>query len=69
MMAGGVSNWATNGKYKGAGWLGDMVFDMLHPEEKTEVKNTINITVDKDGRVIANSDNMNTTVNAKRGKF
>jgi len=46
-----------------------MVFDMLHPEEKTEVKNTINITVDKDGRVIANSDNMNTTVNAKRGKF
>jgi len=51
------------------GWLGDMVYDWLHPEEKTEVKNTINITVDKDGRVIANSDNMNTTVNAKRGKF
>jgi TP901 family phage tail tape measure protein len=66
MMLGGISNWATDGKYGGSGWLGDMVFDWLHGEG---VKNTINITVDKDGRVIANSDNMSTTVNAKRGKF
>jgi hypothetical protein len=40
--------------------LGDRMYDWLNKEG---VKNTINISVDKDGRVTTNSDNMNTQVN------
>lgn len=40
--------------------LGDRMYDWLNKEG---VKNTININVDKDGRVTTNSDNMNTQVN------
>jgi len=71
MMMGGLSGWATNGKYKGDGWLGDMLYDLLHKEEKTEVKPTINVSlnVDQNGRMMAKTDNMNTQVNLKRGKF
>lgn len=71
MMFGGISNWATNGKYKGEGWLGDILYDLLNKEEKTEVKPTINVSlsVDQNGRMMAKTDNMNSQVNLKRGKF
>jgi len=50
---------------------GDLFFDKEFSEwlQTKGVQNTINITVDKDRRVVANSDNMNTQINLKRGKF
>ncbi len=71
MMMGGLSGWATNGEYKGDGWLGDMLYDWRHKEEKTEVKPIINVqlNVDQNGRMMAKTDNMNTQINLKRGKF
>lgn len=46
--------------------LGALIYDWLHREG---VKNNINITAENGIKITANSDNMNTTVNAKRGKF
>lgn len=40
--------------------MGERMYDWLNKEG---VKNTININIDKDGRVTTNSDNMNTQVN------
>ena len=67
-------NWISNGVdsylqkiFKDQKSMGDRMYDWLHKEG---VKNTINITVDRDGNVKANSDNMNTKINnSNRGKF
>jgi hypothetical protein len=71
MMLGGLSGLITNDKYKGSGWLGDMIYDLLHKDEKTELKPTINVSlnVDENRRITAKTDNMQTDLNVKRGKF
>jgi TP901 family phage tail tape measure protein len=59
----------------GEGWLGDMLYDLLHRESPTEkeVKNDIklNINIDKNGRVITESNNPGTNLNISlaRGAF
>lgn len=74
MGMGWVSGKVTGGKYGGEGWLGNMLYDLVHKEQKPpEVKNEIklNINVDQFGRVITetNSPNTNTKINVARGKF
>lgn len=71
MMLGGLSGLITNDKYKGSGWLGDMIYDLLHKDEKTELKPTINVSlnVDENRRITAKTDNMQTDLSVKRGKF
>jgi hypothetical protein len=70
---GWLSGKATGGKYKGEGWLGDMLYDFLHKAERPQVKNDIklNISIDKDGRIIADSRNNGTdlSINLLRGNF
>jgi hypothetical protein len=57
------------------GWYGDKLYDFLHRSEgtetKPEVKNDISISlsVDERGRMIAETNDMNTTIGLKRGKF
>lgn len=64
---------ATGGKHSGEGWLGDMFYEFLHKTEMPQVKNDIklNVTIDKDGRVLTVSDNPNTnlSVGLNRGAF
>jgi len=71
MLGGEFVNWVTKGVYGGEGWLGDMIYDALHRDERTEVKPVINIglNVDPDRRLSARTDNMNAQVNTKRGSF
>ncbi|MDR2551457.1 MAG: phage tail tape measure protein [Desulfobulbus sp.] len=72
---GELSGHLTDGKYGGEGWLGNMVYDWMHPEEKQEIKNDIKveISVDQAGRAIAAANDPNTklsaTTNLKRGNF
>ncbi|KAF0145120.1 MAG: tail tape measure protein core region [Nitrospirae bacterium] len=63
---------------KGEGWLGEMLYDLLHPSESSkgkqpEIKNNneINLTlsVDQSGKVISNTNDMNTKINLKRTGF
>lgn len=58
---------------KGEGWLGNMLYDFLHKAEKPEVKNDIklNINIDKNGRVVTESNNPGTNLNISlaRGSF
>jgi TP901 family phage tail tape measure protein len=71
---GGLSGWASGGKYKGTGWAGDQVYDMFHPEpakgfQKNEIK--IDLQIDSAGRIFARSNDMNTSagIGGKRGSF
>jgi hypothetical protein len=68
---GWLSGKASGGKYKGEGWLGNMLYDLVHKEKKQENKINLSIRVDQYGRVIANSNDMNTTLNVSmaRGAF
>ena len=69
---GRLSGKASGGKYGGDGWLGNMLYDVLHKEQKPpEVNNVINLRVDQIGRVIAETTNPNTNtkINVARGKF
>jgi len=63
-----AADWLTGGKYNGPGWMGQIAYDLLN-REKQEVNNTINIAVDRTGRVDVDSDNNNTEINLKRGRF
>ena len=58
---------------KGEGWLGDMLYDFLHKAENPKVENDIklNINIDKDGRVVADTGQAGTdmTVNLNRGSL
>jgi TP901 family phage tail tape measure protein len=67
---GWLSGKMTGGKYSGAGWLGEKVFDMTH---KSETKNDIklDIAIDGNGRAITKSSDPNTrsAINMKRGSF
>lgn len=54
------------------GGLGSWLYDVLHPSEAgTAGKSTVNLSVqiDRNGRVVTTSDDMNTSVNLKRGQF
>jgi len=71
---GGISGWASGGKYKGTGWAGEQVYDMFHPEpakgsQKNEIK--IDLQIDSGGRVFARSNDMSTSANigGKNGSF
>jgi hypothetical protein len=70
---GWASGKLTGGKHKGEGWLGDMLYDFLHKAERPQVKNDIklNISIDKDGRIIADSGNHGTDISValNRGAF
>jgi hypothetical protein len=68
---GWLSGKATGGKYKGEGWLGDMLYSLVHKEKKQENKIHLSIRVDQYGRVIADSNDMNTKLNVSmaRGAF
>lgn len=74
---GGISGWASGGKYKGAGWMGEQIYDAVHPEkfdmkyesamanaESRRQQNYINlhVQIDSQGRVFSRSDSMNTSV-------
>ena len=63
----------SNGAVKGEGWLENLLSDFLHKAENPTVKNDINlnINIDKDGRVIADSGNSGTdmTIKLMRGDF
>lgn len=70
-MAVGV-NKATDKWYEGGigGYLGDKLYDLLHPEEARLLnKNTINmnIRIDEKNRVYTETDNMDTDINLDRG--
>jgi len=71
---GGLSGWATGGKYSGSGWMGEQVYDMFHPETyrpgagKTDINLELNI--DALGRLTSRSNNLNTSINTvRRGNF
>lgn len=70
-LLGGMSNMMSEGKYGGEGWLGNIIYDVVHGRD---VKNDIelNVAIDERGRVTTKSNDMNTraTVNPlKRGEF
>jgi TP901 family phage tail tape measure protein len=72
---GWMSGKATEGKYSGSGWLGEMIYDAIHGKGKagTDVKNDIkiNLRVDESARVFSESNDMNTEASVKldRGEF
>lgn len=71
---GGLSGLATGGKYGGSGWLGDMLYDLMHRDQGRDVKNDINLTiaVDANGRVMTETSDKNThtRINTmRRGSF
>jgi len=59
----------TGGRYKGEGWLGEMIYDLLHREK--EQKNDIRIDIQVDGgRIVTRSNGLNNKVTTmKRGSF
>lgn len=75
-LSGWLAGKATDGKYSGEGWLGSWLYDVMHKKENTATapavnQNKINLTlsVDQNGRVFTRSDDRNTTVDVKRGRF
>lgn len=73
---GWLSEKISGGKYGGEGWLGDILYDILHsekksgsPEVKVEVKN--NIRIDEHDHTFTETDNMNARIDTKlqRGNF
>lgn len=71
---GWVSGQATGDKYGGSGWLGEMLYDVLHRTNGRDVKNDINLTIaiDGNGRVMTETSDKNThtKINTmRRGSF
>lgn len=71
---GWVSGQATGGRYGGGGWLGEMLYDVLHRGGGRDTKNAINLTIslDGNGRVITETGDRNTTTKIntmRRGSF
>jgi len=73
-----MADLVSGGKYKGAGWFGDMYYDWRHTyspvarQEKPEVKNTVNLNIQIDNdRIVADSDDLSTHTEVKlhRGGF
>ncbi|MDA8428941.1 MAG: phage tail tape measure protein [Geobacteraceae bacterium] len=69
---------SSGGRYKGDGWLGEMIYDMVHGRSggtmrpgaaRNEIK--IDLQIDGQGRVFARSNDMNTSadVGGRRGNF
>ncbi|MCL2790125.1 MAG: phage tail tape measure protein [Desulfobulbus sp.] len=72
-VLGHVAGESTDGKYGGEGWLGNLIYDLIHPEEQ-EIKNEVvmNISIDKDGRVTSSTNDANTQTQInvdRRGRF
>ncbi len=70
-LSGWVAGNATDGKYGGEGWLGSMLFDLIHGNNQNVQKTNLTVYVDKDDRITTKTDNMNDTIDAsvKRGRF
>ena len=75
-IIGKIMEKASGGKYKGEGSLGDWFYDFTHKDENRitaipQTKNEINlsISVDQTNKLFTISDDNNTTVNVKRGRF
>jgi len=84
---GWIRSKTSDGKYSGPGWMGEEIYDAFHPEQlprdsaqlrrdvfsSSNVKNEISIDlrIDRDGRLIAVSNDTNTNVNTtvRRGSF
>lgn len=70
--AGWLSGKLTGGEHKGSGWLGSMLYDLIHGKPGN-VKNDIklNVRIDRDGRVYSETNSMGTKVDTKldRGTF
>jgi hypothetical protein len=66
--AGWISGKVSDGRYAGEGWLGDLLWDLTHRDQKVEVNLNQEIT---DKRTITTADNMNVKVNTRsnRGAF
>ena len=64
---GWLSGKMSDGKYSGAGWLGQRIFDATHT--KNDIK--LDISIDGNGRVTTKSSDPNTksSINLKRGSF
>lgn len=60
----------SGGKYDGGGWLGEMLYDLLHREERQPTQNNINIQIDRQGRAFVETDNsQRNRVALMRGDF
>ena len=62
----------TGGMYKGPGFLGDALYDLIHRQpDKLNVAIKNNIRIDEKGRVFTETDRMDTTATTtlKRGRF
>lgn len=60
----------TGGKYKGEGWLGEMIYDALHREKEQKNDIVINMNIEGNGRETISTNGMNNRVNTvKRGSF
>lgn len=70
-LAGLIASKMSDGKYGGEGWLGSMLFDLIHGKNDTVNKTNLTVYVDKDDRITTKTDNMNDTIDAsvKRGRF
>jgi len=70
-LLGKASEKISGGKYGGEGWLGEMLYDVIHGREvKNEIQ--LNVAIDERGRVTTKSNDMNTKANVKplkRGEF
>ena len=70
-----MTNWRTGSNYTSDGWIGEQLYDAFHKQPgdgKSATKNEIQLVVQIDGfgRVISNSNDMNTQVStAWRGNF
>lgn len=65
---GWISGKMSGGQYGGEGWLGAMLYDLIHGTDKQRSTN-VTVNIDKDGRVTTESNDAKSKVDVKRGKF
>ncbi len=63
--AGWISGKLSGGQYGGEGWLGSMIYDAIHNENKIN----LSVNIDKNGRVTTSSDDTDTSIDVDRGDF
>jgi TP901 family phage tail tape measure protein len=66
---GWLSGKMTDGKYSGSGWLGSWLYDQMHQKDNIKNDIKINLRVDEYGRVITETNDMNTKAELERGDF
>jgi TP901 family phage tail tape measure protein len=67
--AGWISGKVSGGQYGGEGWMGSLIYDLIHGKEGSKSSTNVTVNIDKNDRVTTDSDNPVSDIKVNRGRL